>query len=201
MQLDLLSKPSGRTAIVTASGFTFDLATGDASGVTVADVARSLAFQPRWCGATKEFYSVAEHSVFVSLLVPVDQAYNALFHDILESITGDWPSPIKVYLGRDFINQKLEPLEAAFRRRFGFRSHVPEVKTADLIAMATELRDLLPGSWMDWGHLPPPAPEKIVPVGPERAMELFLARYEQVKHLAIKEAPPKRAPRHTRRVA
>ncbi|MBS1188555.1 MAG: hydrolase [Rhodocyclaceae bacterium] len=181
MQLDLLTKPSGRTAIVTASGFTLDLANPDATGLPVADVARALSYQPRWCGATKSFYSVAEHSVMVSRLVPEEFAYDALWHDCIEFVTGDWPSPLKIFLGRNEINAKLEPIEAALGRRFGFRSHLPEVKQADLVAMATELRDLLPPAWMDWGHLPPPHPAKIWPVGPERAYALFLERHEELK--------------------
>ena len=36
----------------------------------------------------------------------------------------------------------------------------------------------------DWGHLQPPHPEKIVPIGAERACEMFLERHEDVKHLA-----------------
>lgn len=183
-QLHLFSKPSGRTAILTASGFILDLASPDATGLPVKDVARGLAYEPRWRGATKSFYSVAEHSVMVSRLVPPHLAYDALWHDSPEFITGDWPSPLKVFLGREEINRRLAPIERAFEREFGFASHNPEIKVADNIAMATELRDLLPQAWMDWGHLPPPAEEVIQPIGPEKAYELFLERYEEVKHLA-----------------
>lgn len=184
-QLHLFSKPSGRTAILTASGFILDLASPDATGLPVKDVARGLAYEPRWRGATKSFYSVAEHSVMVSRLVPPHLAYDALWHDSLEFITGDWPSPLKVFLDREEINRRLAPIERAFEREFRFASHNPEIKVADNIAMATELRDLLPPAWMDWGqHLPPPAEEVIQPIGPEKAYELFLERYEEVKHLA-----------------
>lgn len=183
-QLHLFSKPSGRTAILTASGFILDLANPDATGLPVKDVARGLAYEPRWRGATKTFYSVAEHSVMVSCLVPKHLAYDALWHDSLEFITGDWPSPLKVFLGREEINRKMLPLERAFEREFGFVGHNSEIKVADNIAMATELRDLLPPAWMDWGHLPPPTDNIIKPVGPEKAFEMFMARYEEVKHQA-----------------
>jgi uncharacterized protein len=184
MQFDLLNKPSGRTSILMASGFALDLSNPDAEGLLVEDVARALAYQPRWCGATTRFYSVAEHSVMVSKLVPEDFAYDGLWHDSVEAISGDWPSPLKEHLGREELNRKLAPIEAAFERRFGFRGHLPEVKQADLVAMATELRDLLPPTWMDWGHLPPAHAEKIRPVGPEAAYQLFLDRYEALKHQA-----------------
>lgn len=188
-QLDLLMKPSGRTAILTASGFVLDLANPDATGLPVEDVARALAYQPRWCGATSQFYSVAEHSVMVSHLVPGEFAYDGLWHDCVESISGDWPSPLKVHLGREEVKRKLAPLEAAFQRRFGYRADLPEVKAADLVAMATELRDLLPPAWMDWGHLPDPHPDPIRPVGPERAYSLFMERYEELRHLATPMPP------------
>lgn len=184
MQLDLLNRPSGNTAILMASGFIFDLAKPDATGMPVEDVARALAYQPRWCGATRQFYSVAEHSVMVSLLVPKAQAYSALWHDAIESITSDTPTPLKVYLGREEMNAKLAPIEAALACWFGFSVAAPDVKHADLVAMATELRDLLPSAWMDWGHLPAPHPDKIVPVGPERAYDLFMARYTELKNMA-----------------
>lgn len=196
-QADLFIKPSGRTAVLTASGFVLDLTQPDATGLPVEDVARALAYQPRWCGATKQFYSVAEHSVMVSRLVPEALAYDALWHDAIEFIQGDWPSPLKLYLGRDAINRKLAPIEEALARRFGFRPHLAEVKKADLIAMATELRDLLPNAWMEWGHLPPAVPEMIRPVGPEQAFLLFMARYEEIRHLARLEKPS--APTRRRR--
>jgi len=184
LQFDLLDKPSGRTSIITASGYVLDLADPNAAGLPVEDVARALAYQPRWCGATTQFYSVAEHCVMVSRLVPEAFAYDGLWHDCSEAFTGDWPTPLKAHLGRDEIRRKLAPIETALERRFGFRGHLAAVKKADLIAMATELRDLLPPAWMDWGHLPPPHTEVIRPVGPEEAFKLFITRYDELKHLA-----------------
>ena len=180
---DLFNKPSGRTAILTASGFVFNLAEPDATGLPVEDVARALAYEPRWRGATRSFYSVAEHSVMVSRLVPAALAWDGLWHDCIEFISGDMPTPVKVHLGRDEMNRKLAPIETALRQEFRFRSGLAEVKQADLVAMATELRDLLPPAWMDWGHLPEPAPTPIEPVGPERAYQLFMERYAELKQL------------------
>ena len=87
VQLDLLIKPSGRTAVLTASGFVLDLANPDATGLPVEDVAKALAYQPRWCEATRLFYSVAEHSVMVSRLVHAEYAYHGLWHDCVELST------------------------------------------------------------------------------------------------------------------
>jgi hypothetical protein len=184
MQLDLLNKPSGRTAMLMASGFTLLLEAPCADGMPITDIARALAYQPRWAGATRAFYSVAEHSVLVSRLVPAQHAFDGLMHDCDEAISGDIPSCVKVLLGREHLIAKLGPVKLALSNWFGFRMNEPHVKDADLVCMATELRDLLPPAWMDWGHLPPPDTERIVPVGPERAYSLFLDRYKELKHLS-----------------
>jgi hypothetical protein len=182
-QLDLLEKPSGRTVMLMASGFTFDLEAPDASGMPIEDIARALAYQPRWAGATRVFYSVAQHSIMVSRLVPDKLALCGLLHDSDEAITGDIVSVVKVLIGRDHLKARLDPVKRALQHRFGFQSELAAVKDADLVCMATELRDLLPPAWMEWGHLPPPLPQEIEPVGPERAYALFLERYDEVKHL------------------
>jgi 5'-deoxynucleotidase YfbR-like HD superfamily hydrolase len=167
-----------------ASGFTFDLQAPCADGMPVSDVARSLAYQPRWAGATLEFYSVAEHSIMVSKLVPPALAFDGLCHDFEEAICGDIATCVKTLIGRDYLKERLGPIKKALAERFGFRIDLAEVKRADLVCMATELRDLLPPAWMDFGHLPPAHSGKIVPVGPEQAYSLFLDRYDELKHLA-----------------
>jgi uncharacterized protein len=176
-------KPDGRTAILLPSGFVLDLITPDASGMPITDIALCLSSQPRWGGAARPWYSVAEHCIMVSKIVAPELAYAALMHDC-EEFLGDWPSPVKVMLGRDYVKQRVHPVKEALRRRFDFQDDVPAIKHADLVCMATELRDLLPPAWMEWGHLPPPAAERIVPVGPDQAYRLFLERYEELRPVA-----------------
>lgn len=197
MQLDLLNRPSGRTAMLMASGFTLDLEAPCADGMPITDIARALAYQPRWAGATREFYSVAEHSVMVSRLVPPPLALDGLMHDADEAVSGDIASCVKVLIGRDLLKARLTPIKKALAARFGYRTNGAEVKRADLVCMATELRDLLPPAWMDWGHLPEPHAARIVPVGPEHAYALFLERYEEVRHLA--RTPPEGGRKRPRR--
>jgi hypothetical protein len=192
-QLDLLNRPDGRTSILMPSGFVLDLQKPDATGMDIRDIAQCLASQPRWGGAARPWYSVAEHSVMVSRLVTPSLAYSALMHDC-EEFLGDWPSPVKVMLDRAYLKKRLQPVKDALRRWFGFNDDLHAIKYADLVCMATELRDLLPPAWMDWGHLPAPHPDRIVPVGPEMAYTLFLERYEEVKQLA-RPVGPLRAPK------
>ena len=179
-QLSLLDRPDGRTAIVLASGFILDLKAPDARGMPITDIARALASQPRWGGACSPWYSVAEHCVMASHLVPSAHAFDALMHDSHEFL-GDWPTPVKEMVGRETLNRLVVPIEKALAKEFGFRLSVPAVKRADHVCMATELRDLLPAHWMDWGHLPPPHPDRIVPVGPGQAYDLFMQRYAALR--------------------
>lgn len=180
-QLDLLRRPDGRAVLLTRSGFAVDLATPDCRGLPIEDLARSLAYQPRWAGATRAFYSVAEHSVMASGLVPAGDAFDALMHDLEEALTGDMPTPLKMLIGRSHLAARVRPLKAALSAAFGYRLDRPAVKRADLVCMATEIRDLLPPHWVDWPHLPPPAEAVIVPVGPEAAFERFMDRYHALR--------------------
>lgn len=86
-QLDLLNRPDGRTSILMPSGFVLDLQKPDATGMDIRDIAQCLASQPRWGGAARPWYSVAEHSVMVSRLVTPSLAYSALMHDCEELST------------------------------------------------------------------------------------------------------------------
>jgi 5'-deoxynucleotidase YfbR-like HD superfamily hydrolase len=187
MHLDSQNKPDGRTSILLPSGFVLDLLAPDATGLPITDIALCLASQPRWGGAARPWYSVAEHSVMVSRLVPPHLAYAALMHDC-EEFLGDWPSPVKVMLGRNYVKERIGPVKDALRRWFGFDDEDDAIKHADLVSMATELRDLLPPAWIEWGHLPAPDPARIVPVGPERAYEIFLERFDELRHLALSPA-------------
>lgn len=184
-----MTKPDGRTSILLPSGFVLDLLAPDATGLPISDIALCLASQPRWGGAARPWYSVAEHSVMVSRLVPPEHAYAALMHDC-EEFLGDWPSPVKVMLGRDYVKECLGPVKDALRCWFDFDDEHPAIKNADLVSMATELRDLLPPAWIDWGHLPEPHSEKIVPIGPERAYEQFLQRFDELRDKEVRIIRP-----------
>lgn len=63
--------------------------------VHLADIAHPLAMTCRYGGHVRWFYSVAEHSVLVSLYVPPEYAKEALLHDASEAYVGDLIRPLK----------------------------------------------------------------------------------------------------------
>jgi hypothetical protein len=65
--------------------------------VRLEDIAHSLAYQCRFQGHVKKFYSVAEHCIHVSLKVPRQFAAVALMHDAAEAYLTDLPRPLKQF--------------------------------------------------------------------------------------------------------
>jgi len=180
-QLDLLDVPEPTSVMITYSGRTVDLEKPDFSRFEIDDIARPLANQCRFVGNVRSFYSVAQHCVLASYLIQPEFAYDALMHDCEEAFTGDWPTPWKVRIGRDAIHQAISPIKRALARHFDFRYPEPKpVKIADQRALATELRDLCAPHRVNWEMLPPPLPERIVPLQPPQAYEQFLQRYEEL---------------------
>jgi hypothetical protein len=82
--------------ITTYSGRDISLA-GDVlpEDIDILDIAHSLSLQCRYNGACKFFYSVAQHSEFVSRHVPPEDALAALLHDAEEAYTSDMTTPLK----------------------------------------------------------------------------------------------------------
>ena len=63
--------------------------------VAIEDIAHGLAYQCRFNGQTREFYSVAQHSVMVMNLVSEEHRLAALLHDAAEAYLGDMVKPLK----------------------------------------------------------------------------------------------------------
>lgn len=107
------------------------------SMVHLNDVADTLSKINRFGGRTPYPYSVAQHAVLVSYLVPPEHAYEALHHDDTEAFVGDVLGPIKANL------PWFKELEARVRRAVAYKFGLAEcepaaVKSADELALKIE---------------------------------------------------------------
>ena len=175
--------------IALASGRLFDLARLNVEDVTIEDIAQGLANTCRFGGQCRRFYSVAEHSVLSSAIVPREHAYAALMHDCAEALIGDIPTPLKEILP-DYQRLEHQVEQALFARfKVPLRLHDEvqklhnEVKRADLAMLVRELDTLFPGWQKDkWIHtLASPAPIALRFDDPVTARASFLATYHILK--------------------
>lgn len=172
---------ASRPDILTASGNYFHFLLPERNAVLVTDIAHALSNVCRFGGHTREFYSVAQHSVLASEIVAPEFALAALFHDATEAYIGDVTRPLKNLLP-DY--RAIEArLHADIFRKLGLPEELPaEVKTADLILLATEQRDLMPEHNDVWAVIAgvDALPDSIVPWSAVEAEEYFLERYREL---------------------
>jgi hypothetical protein len=143
--------------IHTFSGIAFDLLDPKPEMILVEDIVHSLALMNRFNGAALFPYSVAQHSLYVSGLLPQELKLHGLLHDAAEAYVGDMVSPLKKLMSQ--YKKVEEGIARVVAHVFGL-SHPepPEVKMADLAVLSAEREQVLLPSYGPWyKDFPPPA--------------------------------------------
>lgn len=151
--------------------------------IDIEDIAHALSLQCRYAGHSRFHYSVAQHSVYVSQIVPAKDALWGLMHDASEAYLVDLPRPIKNFcqLGANYRVYE-ETIMKAIQKRFGLKGEMPlSVKNADEIILATEKRDIMPARGRDWSLRHEPLSELYITSWSDMAAESkFLERFGQL---------------------
>lgn len=174
------------------------------------DIAHALSNICRFGGHTKSFYSVAQHSVYASHMVPPDHAKWALLHDAAEAYLGDAIRPLKNSLevfnpdmrSWESFSDHEEQLLKHIGERFGLQWPPPfeAIEDADLRLLISERRALLQPSPAPWGIFSDMTPGEladlesrtvpIMPLSPMEAKQEFCRRAIQIGLVGMDEAFP-----------
>lgn len=174
--------------VETYKGHKFEFLCPKPETIDIEDIAHALAMQCRYTGHCREFYSVAEHSVYVARLCPPHLAFTGLMHDASEAYLTDIASPVKPFLENYF---KLEDnLMGVLAERFGFIYPFPkEVHTADITQLMAEAENLLPSKGEGWGNDAFRGKGyKPACYSPKHAEEMFLAEFERLFYVENTQA-------------
>jgi hypothetical protein len=167
--------------IQTYTGKKFDFLNPDVDSVCIEDITHSLSNICRYTGHVKSFYSVAQHSVLVSLAVPEEDALSGLLHDAAEAYLTDISKPLKVLLPEYCRLEDNVWLKIA--EKFNLPEILPaSVKDADLRLLATEKRDLMSDCGSSWKITDGVEcfKDKILTWGPDHAEFMFLKRFKEL---------------------
>jgi uncharacterized protein len=140
--------------------------------------------QCRYGGHCSRFYSVAEHSVAVSYLVPSGMALEGLLHDAAEAYIGDVPRPLKSLLGPTYSYLEAR-IMTAINERWGIdivdKYWDATLKWADNTMLHTEMLAMMAPPPEPWVEMPPPIEHwTFYYWTPEEAENEFVSRFDQL---------------------
>jgi len=177
--------------IQTYTGKPFYFDNIDSNEICIEDIAHALSNICRFGGHTPFHYSVAQHSLLVSRLVPREYALEALLHDATEAYIGDMVTPLKRRIP-EFSGYEAE-LSKKISRVFGLRNigdfgingmlWSEEIHKADLEALAIEAKFVMGADLEDWGLDPVTNTQMRRMVRPrtqKEAKEDFLNRFKEI---------------------
>lgn len=171
-----------KSCIITLSGRWFDVLKPEDYEYDIEEIAHALSNLCRYTGHVNRFYSVAEHSVLVSRLLPNNLALAGLLHDASEAYVGDVASPLKKLIPEyQTIEERVQTAICAY-----FKVTYPfpvEVHEADKRMYWQERQEIANNGVKDtlW-HQDLRAARKVSATGmaPHMAKRMFLARYKEL---------------------
>jgi hypothetical protein len=123
--------------ILTYSGLLFNYLEPTVEMININDIAVGLSREFRFGNQTPEPFTVAQHSVIVSQLVPDKYSLEGLLHDAPEAYMKDLPAPLKINFPEytKVENRIMEVIAKAFNLSYPFHK---SIKEADIVSLERE---------------------------------------------------------------
>ena len=173
-----------KARIQTASGGQFHILDPRQDEINIEDIGHALSKMCRFTGHVRKFYSVAEHSVHASRIVPPQDALWALMHDSSESYIADMNRPLKHFTPVGPVYKEIEKkVMAAICEKFRLPEGQPEsVTEADTALFYAEKEQLMPPMEWDtkWGVKETPAKVQVRCWNSDIAKTVFLYRFYEL---------------------
>jgi 5'-deoxynucleotidase YfbR-like HD superfamily hydrolase len=179
------------------SGRRLDLLNPSPLDIEIEDIARGISRVARWNGQTSGEYplSVAQHSVIVAEFlkhnnknIEIKWQLAALLHDAAEYIISDMITPLKLFLGEEYIHLE-EKIQSAINIRFSLPGVIPKkvnklIKICDKQTAFIEAIQLAGFTLKDAKKtlkMPKFIPDyNIIPISSNKAEKLFLKKFEEL---------------------
>lgn len=167
-------------AVSTYGGRFFDFKHPERYDYDIEEIAHALSNVCRYGGHSRWFYSVAEHSVLVSRVVPPELALCGLLHDASEAFVGDMPSPLKALCA------SYKTIENRVQRAIADRFVLPypfpaAIHLADKQVYKAEREQITSVDDNVWHTDILAADVEIEGWSPDHAFGMFLLRYKELK--------------------
>lgn len=117
--------------------------------INIVDIAHSLSMMARFNGHSTKFYSVSEHSVYVSWLQEDAFKLHGLLHDAAEAYLADIPSPVKPLINN--YKELEDNMTHVIFEKFGLEYEPnPDIKSADRQILRVEADQLMQSRGVNW---------------------------------------------------
>lgn len=174
--------------IVTYSGKRIYFNDLDKNVYDIEDIAHALSQNNRFNGHTSRPYNVAQHSVLVQSILKEkgfskEKQLKALLHDASEAYMTDLPSPFKKQpMFKSFVELE-NVLQNKLYEVFGCeKGEDHDIKSADLVMLFTEKRDLMGDPDWGWGNEIERLPQTLIPWNHTLSKKVFLSVFNNLKN-------------------
>jgi 5'-deoxynucleotidase YfbR-like HD superfamily hydrolase len=156
--------------MVTVSGIIVDLMNPDPDTLFIEDIAHGLAYNCRWNGHTKGFWSVAQHCCMMHDRAPYNDRLTYLFHDAEEAYWGDMIKPLKNIIREIHpeILDSMKLIRKAIYHKFSISPVTCETMIEDFNCLQWEFEHVIKNADADFWL-------------PEKAKQEWLCRYHSAK--------------------